>query len=82
MAGVGCANVGLLGALHRQAAFDLDCPETEIRTVELGSFDVQAAGGCSHKATYVLVNNSWEMRTRDNLSIDAPEEDAGTGVSR
>ena len=71
----GCASAPLLGNLRRQAASDLDCPEPEVSTAELGNFSVQAAWGCQHKATYALENGNWMLRSRDNVTVDSLSAD-------
>lgn len=38
--------------LTRRASFDLNCPEAQLQTVDLGS-GTQGVEGCGQKATYV-----------------------------
>ena len=49
----GCASFGANQAdLGRRASFDLNCPEGQIRTVDLGGGS-QGVEGCGKRATYV-----------------------------
>ena len=61
--------------LTRRAAFDLSCPEGQLRTVDLGG-GTQGVMGCGMKATYVEKCNGqrghmgttcgWELNSKES----------------
>lgn len=67
---IGCSP---LPALLRRASFDLDCPEADLSTQDLGG-QTYGVRGCGKQATYVLVagegGRSWVMNSGGESTTD------------
>ncbi len=56
----GCVTYG--PTLRTRAAFELDCPESSLRIINLGH-DTRGVEGCGRRATYMLVDGRWVANT-------------------
>lgn len=75
--GLGATPVGCVGpnvdSLRTRAAFDLECPETEIQTQQL-STEVYGVTGCGKRATYVNGPRNWDDWILNSDGVEGGEE--------
>jgi hypothetical protein len=64
--------------LEERAAFDLQCPQPQLRTQELGNEQTKGVAGCGRRAVYLYDygHDAWLM----NGTIE-PEQTAGPGAT-
>jgi len=58
LAAVGCASPNL-NTLRTRAAYDLSCPEPQLKLTQLSN-EVYGVSGCNKKATYVNSPRNWD----------------------
>jgi hypothetical protein len=63
--------------LRTRAAFDLDCPETQLATTKL-SPEVYGVSGCGKRATYVNSPRSWDDWYMNSEKAPAPVDGAAS----
>ena len=75
VAGGGCVIKGGAGSLQPRAAFDLQCPESQIQVTELSGCTgihmgnqrcTMGASGCGRTGTYIDVDGNWVMNSSTN----------------